>query len=98
MNLRNLDHKINQAGQVGIALGDNSDYAAFTGFDLLNVRDHLFVGTIFGGNYHDGHILVNEGDGAVFHLGSGVALGVDVADFFEFQGSFERDGEIHAPP
>jgi hypothetical protein len=38
-------------------------------------------------------MVADEGDGAVFHLGGGVAFGMDVGDFFKLQGAFEGDGE-----
>ena len=41
------------------------------------------------GDYDHRHLLVNEGDRAVFHLGGRVAFGVDIGDFLEFQGTFQ---------
>ena len=41
----------------------------------------------------DGLPLVHQGDGAVLELAGGESLGVDVADFLEFEGALEGDGE-----
>jgi hypothetical protein len=38
-------------------------------------------------------LLADERDGAVLHLGGGIALGVDVGDFLQLERAFERDGE-----
>ena len=36
--------------------------------------------------------VVDEGDGAVFELATGVSFGVDIGDFFELEGAFEGNG------
>ena len=45
-----------------------------------------------GGNDNDGHVTVNQCDGAVFHLGGGIALGVDIGYFLQLQGPFQCYG------
>ena len=44
----------------------------------------------------DGHPLVDERDRTVFHLAGRIALGVDVGDFLEFQGTFKGNGIVDA--
>ena len=44
----------------------------------------------------DGHVLVDERDGAVLHLPGRIALGVDVRDLFELERALERDREAGA--
>ena len=38
----------------------------------------------------------DQSDRAVFHFGSWQALGVDVTDFFKFQGTFQSDGVVES--
>ena len=47
----------------------------------------------FGAKKTVGQVLADERDGAVLHLGGGVALGVDVGDLLELERALERDGE-----
>ena len=82
----------------GVAFGDDGDDFALAGFDFLDVGDGFFVDAVGGGDGDDGHFGVDEGDGTVFHFGGGVAFGVDVGDFFEFEGAFEGGGVVVAAP
>ena len=68
--------------------GDGNDATA-TGFDLRHVRQHLVVRSILRRNTNHRQAVVDEGNRAVLHLAGGVALGVDVAYFFEFERTFE---------
>ena len=51
---------------------------------------------VFRGDENGGQFVVDERYGAVFHFGGGIALGVDVADFFEFKRAFEGRWEVVA--
>ena len=57
----------------------------------MDIAEDLFVSAMVGGDEHYGHILVNQGDGAVFHFGGGIAFSMDVGDFLQLQGTFEGD-------
>ena len=39
---------------------------------------------------------IQQGDGTVLHLSSRIALGMDVADLFEFESTLKGDGVIDA--
>ena len=45
---------------------------------------------------HDGHLLVDQGDGAVLHLAGGITLGVDVGNLLQLQCAFERNRVVDA--
>ncbi len=62
----------------------------------MDVGNELLVHVAFGGYNDDGHLLIDQGDGAVLHLGGRVAFRVDVADFLQFEGTFKGDGEVVA--
>ena len=62
--------------------GDGVD-AAFAGLYLLHVAHKLVIKLSKRSDNDYGHVLVNQGNGAVLHFGSRVALCVDVADFFK---------------
>ena len=91
-----------QAGQVQHVLGDlrqavvpvahQGQDAPIPGRGLLDVGEDLLRWAIVGHEGDDGHVLVDEGDGAVLHLPGGIALGVDVGDLLELEGPFQRDG------
>ena len=62
---------------------------------LLHVRLRLFVRRVAARRDDDnGHELVNKGKRPVFHLGSRVALSVDVGDLFELQRALECDRKV----
>src|SRR5262249_47994380 len=65
-------------------------------FYLGEVGHYLFVAGAFRAYYDYGHLLVDEGDGAVFHFAGGVAFGVDVGNLFELEGAFERNRVVVA--
>ena len=48
------------------------------------------------GKDDDGQIFVDERVGAVLHFAGGIAFGVDVGNFLEFEGAFEGDGIMNA--
>ncbi len=66
--------------------------------DLLDVRDDFIINAVVAGQDDHRHVLVDQGDGAVFHLGRRVALGVDVGNFLEFEGAFEGDRKLSPRP
>ena len=80
----------------GIVLGDHGDDFAFAGFYFLDVADNFFVHAMLGCDDDDGHFLVDEGDGTVFHFGGGIAFGMDVGYFFQFESAFECNGVVVA--
>mmetsp|Transcript_9771 Transcript_9771/g.22976 ORF Transcript_9771/g.22976 Transcript_9771/m.22976 type:complete len:347 (+) Transcript_9771:137-1177(+) len=75
------------------------------GDDRAAAREHLLdvglellrVGVVARRDDDDGHELVDERDGAVLHLGRGVALGVDVGDLLKLERALEGHGEVEAP-
>src|ERR1039458_2017295 len=88
---------VGEGAYLGVALGHYRYYLAFAGFYFLHVGDYFFVGALVGGEKYHGHILVDEGNGAVLHLGGGIAFGMDVGYFFELQRAFEGYREIVTP-
>ena len=83
------------ADVVVIGVGDGED-KAMPGFDLLDLADHLVIDTVARGDDDGGHPLIDQGDGAMFHLAGGIAFGVDVADLFEFERPFAGNGVVDA--
>ena len=89
----NADDFVNKIlGEFAVLRGDADDFS-FAGLDLLDVGEALFEDFAGGSKENAGAFLADEGDGAVFHFGGGVAFGVDVGNFLEFEGAFEGDGE-----
>ena len=74
------------------------DEAAAPGRHLFQVALDFLQDRTPGGQDHHRHVLVDKGDGTVLHFAGGVALGVDVGDFLEFQGPFQGYGVVKAPP
>ena len=81
-----------------VVLGRQCDDRAAARLRLLDVPHHLFEHVIVRRNRDDGHGLVDERDGAVLHLAGRIALGMDVGDFLQLQGAFERDRIVDAAP
>jgi hypothetical protein len=94
---RHVQNFVGKGGHPVVPLGGDGNDVAFAGFDFLEVTEDFFVGAILDGDDDDRHVFVNKGNGAVFHFAGWVAFGVDVGDFFEFEGAFERDGIVVAP-
>ncbi len=80
-------------GDLVVAFGGDGDDGAFAGADHGEVGHGFVVHGVLGYEEDGGGFGIDEGDGAVFHFGGGVALGVDVGDFLELEGAFEGDGE-----
>ena len=58
-----------------------ADDFAFAALDFLNITDNLVVHTALRRDEDYGHLLVDEGNGTVFHFGGGISLCVQIADF-----------------
>ena len=76
--------------RVAVFRRDGDDLAA-AGLDFADVADNLVEERILRGDDHDRHVFVDEGNRAVLHFCSGVAFGVNVADFLELQRTFHGD-------
>src|SRR2546429_752778 len=73
-----------------VPFGGNDDDVRVAGANLLDVADNLLVDMGGCGYPYEGRIRVEQGNGAVLEFPSGKALGVDVGDFFEFEGPPQR--------
>src|SRR6266481_797476 len=86
-----------------VAFGRERDDFTGTGLHFLDIRDRFFVAqhgiriaVVFGGDDDDRKILVNQRIGAVLHLASGVALGVDIGNFLQLQRALKSNGVVNA--
>ena len=89
---------VGQPGDSGIPLGHDRDHPAAPRLHLFHVRHDLLVHGVLGGDEHHRHEVVDQRDRPMLHLGGGIALGVDVGDFLQFQGALERHGKVVAAP
>src|SRR5262249_33642444 len=60
------------------------------------VPDHFFKHVVVRCQRYDRHSLVDQRDRPVLHLAGGVALGVDVGDFLQFQCALEGNRIVNA--
>ncbi len=88
---------VGHVGYFRVSLGGDDDEFALSGADFFKIGYRFFVKRALGGNADGGHVFVDEGDGAMFHLTRRISFGVDVRDFFELEGAFQGDGEVWAP-
>jgi len=79
-----------------VTLGNKSRYSSASCAYLLDITDDLLVEAVASGYDKDGHFGIDKGDGAVLHLGSWIALGMDVADFLQFKCTFQCYGIVVA--
>ena len=77
-----------------VMLGDDGNDPSFPGFHFLDIAQHFIIHLLVGGDEHHGHIVVDEGDGAMLHLSGRITFGMDVGYFLELQRSFQGDREI----
>lgn len=75
---------------VAIFRRDGDDLASAS-LDFADIADDLVEERILRGDDHDRHVFVDKGNRTVLHFCSGVAFGVDVADFLELQSAFHGD-------
>ena len=66
----------------------DGDELATAGLHFLHVRLDLDVCPVPRGHDDDGHVLVDQRDRAVLHLGGRKTLGVHIADLFQLQRAF----------
>jgi len=83
------------AFDVAVGVGQHVEDAA-TGADFLHIAFEFFEQGVVGSDRHHGHLAGDQGQGAMFEFAGGVGLCVDVADLFEFEGAFQRDGVVQA--
>jgi hypothetical protein len=74
----------------------HGDDAAVARFDFLKVGERLFEDVVERNDHHHRHLVVDERDGAVLHLASRIAFGVDVGNFLELERALERDRVVDA--
>src|SRR6185369_9339998 len=63
---------------------------AVAGLDLPQVRERLVAPGVVRSEHHDRQVLIDQRDRAVLHLPRRITLGVDIGDFLQLQGTFER--------
>jgi len=83
-------------GQIERAGTDRED-RGITGAEFFDVGFDFVIEEALGHEGDGEKFTVGQSDGAVFHLAGGVALGVEVADLFEFEGPFECEREKQVP-
>ena len=101
----NGDEMVSHFGGLFIAFaGDGNDNPAAR-LHFLDVRKGLFVMDlaflgfrIARGEYHDRQIFIDERVRTMLHLAGGIAFGVDIRDFLEFERALESNGEMDAAP
>ena len=74
------------------AFAGEVDQLPAAGADFLQVGLELLQQAVAGGDADDGHVVVDQGQWAMFQLAGGVGFCVNVGNFLEFQRPFHRDG------
>ena len=80
-----------------IASRDHGDHRAATRLDLFHIGHDFVVDEPLRHDEDARRLLIDQGDRAMFHFRSRIAFRMDVADFLEFQGPFQRGREIVLP-
>src|SRR5712671_7626906 len=86
-----------------ISGGHDRDYNAVASAHFLDIRDaflitrdRIRIALVVRGQHYDGKILVDQSVGPVLHFAGGIAFGVDVGNFLELEGAFQRDRVVDA--
>src|SRR6266849_3222707 len=95
---RHLDQVLNLRREGSVAGVHDGDDLALAGEDLFDVAEHALVRAVARGQRDDGQPVGDERDGAMLHLATGVALGVDVGDLLELERAFEGDRKLEPAP
>ncbi len=92
IHVRKLDSGVDVIRELLAAMSvAEQDHLATACDHLLQIARRLFEQMIRRGHDDHRHILVDQRDWPVLQLTSGIALGMNVADFLQFQSPFERD-------
>ena len=83
--------------EVAVALGSQRDDLAAPGLHFRHVRDNLLIDVVRRGDEHHRHLVVDQCDRTMLHLGGRVSLRVNVADLLELERSLKGDGEVDTP-
>ena len=75
-----------------LGLGDGDDLS-LSGFEFLDVSQRLFESFSLVGKEDSGAIGLDQGYWAVLHLCGRKSLGMNVCNFLELEGAFERNGK-----
>mmetsp|Transcript_36236 Transcript_36236/g.95523 ORF Transcript_36236/g.95523 Transcript_36236/m.95523 type:complete len:523 (-) Transcript_36236:461-2029(-) len=95
VHLGQFHDEVALAVEVRVPLVGDRDHRAVACEDLFDIRRELQVVRIRAGRDDDDrHEGVDEGDGAVLHLGRRVSLSVNIRDLLELERSLERHGEV----
>ena len=81
--------------EVAVEVGEDEEFAAACA-DFLHVGFHFVQQAVVRGNHDNGHILVHQGQRAVFQLTCRVSFGVDIGNLFQLQRAFEGNWEVDA--
>src|SRR5512140_1847666 len=93
----NVNDIVDLSGQLGVAFGGNCDHGALAGFDFLDVALSFLVHQIDRGYENAWRFRIDERNGPVLHFRSRVTFSVNVGDFLELKGAFERNWEAVLP-
>ena len=78
LSCRNLKEHIRQGTDILITLRDYADYPTLTGLHLLYITQDLVIVAAMRSNGYNRHLLINQCNRAVFHLGCRIALSMYV--------------------
>ena len=93
----NIETIVKQSRRNICFFGNDGRQQRVAGFGLLTVGNHFGQGNTRAENRHHRHIFVKQGNRSVFEFAGGITVGVDIADFFQFQSTFQSAGKIDAP-
>ena len=95
--MRNINYFIGEILDLFVTLCRNCQNLTVACLDLLNIRHNFIIDLIFKRDNNHRHILIDQRDRAMFHLGCGITLGMNIGDFFQLQGTLKRHREIDPP-
>ena len=91
----NLQYIIRYFLHLLVTLSHHSKNTAVSRLHLLHVRDNLFIQLMMRSKENDWHILIYQSDRTMLHFGSRIALGMDITDFLQLQGTLHRHRIVH---
>ena len=86
-----MDNVVGLGLNVRVILASDGDDRSAAGLDLFQVAHHFVIDGAVRGEKHRRRLRIDQGNGAMLHLGGRIALSVNIADFLEFESAFEGD-------
>lgn len=95
-SIRNIEYLIRNAFHIGTAFAHNGNHISAAGLDFLYIADKLFIQRLLGCDSNNQSTFLNQGNGAMLQLAGSISFGMNIGNFLQLQGAFQRSAVVNA--